>query len=500
MKFKKICIVVLIPLLILFPKNVLGIVNIEGQVVGNINKEANVFTPINNFSNYLIPSSIPIDVNGNFKINFSVPTTFFITIFIDKDPIWLIVEPDDSIALKIDINNSGNKNWLKIKGRNAKGNEFFNEFNYDPSKKYIPIWNIFENLKSNRTRLLKSINDSIAQAIFPFTIFFQEKSISYPYYNLVVKNIYANLLCESLKFFFRSSRVHSIYSNNDIDSLKKSIFQFCDPLDSDLTKGLNTDYYIYYYFLNKELTSKNRILQESLSDTIIVINNTNTLLQKDFVPFLHIKNGFLRENLWGAFLFNLATIFNDKIGLQQTETFRLQFPQSLWIRLLDSLSASLSDSVSVNVDIKKIVYLDSSFYNGKLSDVIKYFYGRPIFIDIWASWCIPCRQEFLYKATIDSFLLANEVSKLYISVDNALSRNIWISVIQKYNLEGCHILANRQLINDLQDKIYINEGNMPIPRYVIVNKKGQIINNNANRPSSKEALLKQLKQSLELDN
>ena len=489
-------------LLILFvlPMCTFGKVIIEAKVIGNVNKEALFFIPINNFSNRSVPSSIPIDNQGNFKFAFDVTNTFFITVFIDRDPIWLIVEPNDSISMKIDLEKSGKKGWLRIFGKNAKGNELFNEFNYDPSKKYVPIWEIFSSIGKNKNTLIENISDSINKAIFPFTQFFKTKNISYAYYNLMSKSIKANLLCEALKFFFRNSKIHSLFSKPSIDSLKSEIFQLCDPSDLDILRGLGTEYYIYYFFVNEELTLKNKVLQENLSDTVIVINNTKTLLQRDFVPFLHIKNGLLRENLWGTFLFNLATIFNDKIGLEQTEPFRLQFPHSLWLGLLDSLSASLSDSVSVNVDTKKIVYLDSSSYNGKLSDVIKYFYGRPVFIDIWASWCIPCRQEFLHKATIDSFLLANEISKLYISVDNPVSRNVWIAVIQKYNLEGCHILANRQLVDDLQDKIYPNESDMPIPRYILVDKKGQIINNDANRPSSKEALLKQLKQLLDLNN
>lgn len=76
---------------------------------------------------------------------------------------------------------------------------------------------------------------------------------------------------------------------------------------------------------------------------------------------------------------------------------------------------------------------------------------------------------------------------VFISIDEFQFKNKWINDIYHLNLKGYHFLVNDSLMKDIKEKIYNNQS-LIIPRYVYIDKKGEIITNDAPRPSSIKAL------------
>ena len=76
---------------------------------------------------------------------------------------------------------------------------------------------------------------------------------------------------------------------------------------------------------------------------------------------------------------------------------------------------------------------------------------------------------------------------LYISIDRDSDDQRWKDMIKFFNLEGYHIRANQELINDLR-KIYGENSPFGIPWYILVDEKGNIVKNHAKPPSKLQEL------------
>ena len=119
-----------------------------------------------------------------------------------------------------------------------------------------------------------------------------------------------------------------------------------------------------------------------------------------------------------------------------------------------------------------------------------------LFIDLWATWCLPCLIEFEHNDTLDKLLKNyNNLEKVFISIDKEKDRAIWKSLVSERGLEGYNLIANELLINDIKTEIYKNN-NISIPRYILIDPKGNIVNDNLPRPSNIEALKNVLNKSV----
>ncbi|CAH0994745.1 Thiol-disulfide oxidoreductase ResA [Emticicia aquatica] len=123
--------------------------------------------------------------------------------------------------------------------------------------------------------------------------------------------------------------------------------------------------------------------------------------------------------------------------------------------------------------------------DGKQFNFAKYK-GKVIYVDFWASWCGPCRQEFPFsKKMHDGFTEKQKknIVFLYVSIDE--DPNNWKNAVDNLKLNnGDHGISNGGFGSGVSQKYQINS----IPRYMIIDKNGTIVRPDAPRPSNPETL------------
>jgi thiol-disulfide isomerase/thioredoxin len=115
--------------------------------------------------------------------------------------------------------------------------------------------------------------------------------------------------------------------------------------------------------------------------------------------------------------------------------------------------------------------------NGRIVS-LKNYKGKTIFIDLWATWCLPCLDEFPFLDTLKQYYKDNSnLVFISLSIDN--NNTAW----KKYlNVHG-KMYGTEYIIDRLKLAAYsVNE----IPRTIIITKDYKIAMLNGPLPSSKE--------------
>lgn len=171
------------------------------------------------------------------------------------------------------------------------------------------------------------------------------------------------------------------------------------------------------------------------------------------------------------------------------------------LKYLNRFKNDFQDSIMVEelitrYDIKfeiedEILLEDINGGTASLEEIIASHSGKVIYVDFWASWCAPCIREMPHSKQLQSNLKNQDITYLYISSDRTATP--WKRAMDKHKLNmGIHYrLANASTSKGLEDmKI------MFIPRYMIYDKQGQLVNEDAPRPSESNKLKTLLEQYL----
>mgnify|MGYP002556833638 CR=1 FL=1 len=108
------------------------------------------------------------------------------------------------------------------------------------------------------------------------------------------------------------------------------------------------------------------------------------------------------------------------------------------------------------------------------------FKGKVVLVDVWATWCGPCRQQIPYLKKLEEEMHGTDVVFVGVSVDESKDKQKWLDFIKTEGLKGVQLLAGGW------SKITKDYKITGIPRFMVFDKKGNIVSVDAPRPSSPE--------------
>lgn len=135
------------------------------------------------------------------------------------------------------------------------------------------------------------------------------------------------------------------------------------------------------------------------------------------------------------------------------------------------------------LDGKKCPDFSFQDINGK-TVTLKSLEGKYVLIDVWASWCGPCRAEIPYLTKLEKKFHGKNIHFMSLSVDT--DTNAWKSMVKKEDMGGiqANIGNNKSFMNDF--------GIKGIPRFILLGKDGKVISSDFMRPSKEAEINKYL--------
>jgi thiol-disulfide isomerase/thioredoxin len=108
------------------------------------------------------------------------------------------------------------------------------------------------------------------------------------------------------------------------------------------------------------------------------------------------------------------------------------------------------------------------------------FKGKYVYIDVWATWCGPCRAEIPSLKKTEEMYHDKNIVFVSISIDVDKDHDKWKNFVSEKQLGGVQLFADKNWYSDFMTSYGVTS----IPRFILIDPNGKVVKGNASRPSS----------------
>ena len=439
---------------------------------------------------------VPVDSLGNFEININIDKPMLIQLKCDKIyEIFLIIEKKVGLY-NIEFNYNKNENNFTVNSENSEGENMINKLTYSMPNAFKTIYKY-----DNDTLTIEEAFENIAVAKNK-----EISSIKELLNNNKIRNDFFSIIRNDRDCYFAAvqatiaqSKFEEAFEAKDekrkeiIKDIWRGIFNNINNEEYLITSNYNNllERYIYY----KIIESFDFNYEKFVEDLTMVFETGN--FHTYFINTAKQSyTGDVLEYFRATYMWIEALQKNyEKEFVPLFEEFKEDYPNSTYTKYLEPMIIPIAKYHDQAKDkfSENIKYINDYENINSLSEAVKPFEGKKIFIDVWATWCGPCKYEFKFKDQLQYLLNEHDIQLLYISIDEDNRANQWKDMIKYYSLEGHHIRASEKLISDI--KITYDskkKTTIGIPFYILIDEKGYIIKKHLSKPSEIDKLEKEL--------
>ena len=110
------------------------------------------------------------------------------------------------------------------------------------------------------------------------------------------------------------------------------------------------------------------------------------------------------------------------------------------------------------------------------------FKGSYVYVDIWATWCGPCKYEIPFLIQLEKDYHDANIIFMSVSVDVEKAKQKWIDMINEKDMGGVQLISTDGWKSQIMKDYAING----IPRFMLFDRESNVLSVDAPRPSSEE--------------
>ncbi len=465
---------------------------INGKIAGNNPEKIEYTTPINGNWFYGHKEFTSTDSLGIFQIKMNIEEPSFATIYIPgKASCVLLLEPGKTY----DIDLETDQNKFVVHSPDSIAQNFYNTL---PA----PDFNLFGLMEFSNDSIPSLISSKIAELkereVSMFDELLQKNDISKDFYELAILD--RKVYYSALEAGAATLLLNRFLDKKHIGKVKELRTFWDENIGISKTTQQGYDRSPWFYaFVNNAIWYHRYSSRKPDSEDMP--------LMEDFVEKLHYNIDAPKKYLEGKELeYYLASyIFfeiwsskdNSKELIELYEDFKSEYPNGLYNGYLTSAIRPIIDyheKLETAPTNEKVRLVKGQENIDTFDELIKLFHGKKVFIDIWGTWCAPCKREFEHKDALDKLLESRDIAKLYICEGRSSKKKAWKEMIRFYDLEGYHLMTNEKLNRDIIDR-FGNNGRFAYPRYLLLDENGKVVNPETSYPSNIAQLEKEINES-----